>query len=219
MKELVQERPGVGCTKPILVLAGYAASRPDEPMATELCVEKIKCLILESGPLKDINPLDQGGQSLISTALVVAVVPGLLLGEEVEVHAKGLREPLLCRELVGHEDYPELMFGEKEGDFAFLVYPVPVSYVGLADKGLDEQTERLCLVGLSHRRALIENASELALRTNLMVRLAAEADGAAGREHYAKVIRLTDALGNRYVIRFTSVPYGMRRRLRHLASR
>lgn len=165
-----------------------------------------------------IESFTVGGQILVSPALMTAAGPGLLLGEKVEVHAKGMREPLLCRELVGHEDYPELMLVEEEGDFAFLVEPVPVSYVRLTDKHLDEQTERACLVGLSHRRALIETAAELALRTNLMIRMEAEADGAAGQVLYAKVIRLTDASRNRYVIHFTSVPDAMRMRLQELAS-
>jgi len=53
-----------------------------------------------------------GGQVLVSPALIDAAGRDLILGDEVKVHAKGMPEALRCRELLGHEDHPELLIGE-----------------------------------------------------------------------------------------------------------
>ena len=58
-----------------------------------------------------------GGQILVSPALMEAAGHGLILGEEIKVEAKGMREPLNCRELLGHEDFPELGLAVQEQQF------------------------------------------------------------------------------------------------------
>ena len=160
-----------------------------------------------------IESFSVGGQVLVSPALMRAAGTGLLLGEEVEVHAKGMQEALLCRELLGHEEHPELVLGEGDSNITTLAEPLPISYVQLTDKHLDEEMERAALVGLSHRRAVIETGGPLKRYTNLMVRLEAETDGEEVPELYAKVIRALDESRYRYVIHFTSVSPVMRERL------
>jgi class 3 adenylate cyclase len=55
-----------------------------------------------------IESFTVGGQVLASPTLINAAGGGLILGDEVKVHAKGMREALECRELLGHEDHPGL---------------------------------------------------------------------------------------------------------------
>ena len=55
-----------------------------------------------------IESFTVGGQVIVSPTLIHAAGRGLILGDEVEVHAKGMKEPLRCRQLLGHEDHPEL---------------------------------------------------------------------------------------------------------------
>ncbi len=156
-----------------------------------------------------------GGQVLVSPTLISAVNHGLILGDEVKVHGKGMRKALRCRELLGHEDYPELMLKEEEPIFTTLADPLPFYYVVLTDKQQDGQMQRATLVSISQRRAVVEVATQLPQRTNIMFRL----EGRSGEELpelYAKVIQPVDELGKRYLIHFTWVPPDMQVRLHRL---
>ena len=107
-----------------------------------------------------IESFTVGGQVIVSPTLISAAGRGLILGDEVEVHAKGMKEPLRCRQLLGHEDHPELGL-EEETACTPLAEPVPVRYVLLTGKHFDEQMEPAAFVALSHRRAVIEARSPL----------------------------------------------------------
>lgn len=164
-----------------------------------------------------IESFTVGGQVLVSPALMRASTGGLILGDEIEVHAKGMREAIKCRELLGHEEYPELVLEEEETSFTTLAKPLSVHYVRLTDKHLDEQMQPATLVGLSERQAVIEAEGPLPRYANIMLRLEAEADEEEAPDLYAKVIRPLDESSKRYLIHFTSVPPGMQARLRRLS--
>ena len=163
-----------------------------------------------------IESFTVGGQIIVSPTLIPAAGPRLILGDEVEVHAKGMKEPLRCRQLLGHEDHPELGLRE-ETACTPLVEPVPVRYVLLTGKHFAEQMEPAAFVALSHRRAVIEARSPVPAYSNLLLRLEAVTGENEAPELYAKVIRPLDESGNRYLIQFTSVPPGVRARLNRLA--
>jgi len=166
-----------------------------------------------------IESFTVGGQVLVSPALIGAANRGLILGDEVEIHAKGMREALRCRELLGHEDHPELVVEEEETSCTTLAEPVPLHYVRLTDKHLDEAMQPATVVGLSHRRAVVEAAAPLPRYANIMLRFEAEAGEEETPELYAKVIRPLDEPQNRFLIHFTSVSPGMRAWLNRFAGR
>ncbi|MDO9531302.1 MAG: adenylate/guanylate cyclase domain-containing protein [Deltaproteobacteria bacterium] len=163
-----------------------------------------------------IESFTVGGQVLVSPTLINAAGRGLILGDAVKVHAKGMREALGCRELLGHEDYPELLLKEEEPIFTTLADPFPFYYVVLTDKHQDGQMQRATLVSISRRRAVIEAASQLPRRTNIMFRLEGRSGEEKAPEIYAKVIQSIDELGQRYLIHFTWVPPDMQVRLYRL---
>jgi adenylate cyclase len=163
-----------------------------------------------------IESFTVGGQVLVSPTLVSAVEHGLILGDEVEIHAKGMRQALNCRELLGHADHPELLLAAEEPKFVALADPVPVYYRELAEKHIDEARRSAALVSLAPRQAVIEAAGHLPRYANIMLEPETASPGA---EIYAKVLRALDASPPRYVIRFTSVPTKMRGWLDHLASK
>jgi adenylate cyclase len=163
-----------------------------------------------------IESFTVGGQVLVSPTLIHAADGGLILGEEINVHAKGMREPLKCRELLGHEAYPELLLETEETIFTPIADPLLCHYVVLTDKHLDEQMQPATLVGISQRRAVVEVAGQLPQFANLMLQLEA---ASKGEELYAKVVRSLDEPSHRYVIHFTSVSSGMRAWLDQLVSR
>jgi len=155
---------------------------------------------------------------LVSPTLINAAGRGLILGDEVKVHAKGMREALKCRELLGHEDHPELMLEGEETIFTTLSDPLPFHYVVLTDKHLDEQMHPGTLVCLSHRRAVVEAAGNLPRHANIMLRLEVESDEEKSEELYAKVVQPLDESSKRYVIHFTSIPPRMRAWLHRLVN-
>ena len=121
-----------------------------------------------------IESFTVGGQVLVSPTSINAAGQGLILGDEVEVHAKGMREALGCRELLGHGDHPELWLKEEEPVFTTLDAPLPLLYAILTDKHLDGRMQRATLLSLSQRQAVVEVAGQLSRRTNIMFRLEGE---------------------------------------------
>ena len=63
-----------------------------------------------------IESFTVGRQVLVSLTLISAMNHGLILGDEVKVHGKGMQKALRCRELLGHEDHPELLLKEEDSD-------------------------------------------------------------------------------------------------------
>lgn len=165
-----------------------------------------------------IESFTVGGQVLVSPTLINAAGRGLILGDEVKVHAKGMREALRCRELLGHENHPELLLKGEETIFTTLRDPLPFHYVVLTDKHLDEQMHPATLVAISQRRAVVEVTCPLESYANIMLRLEAEA-GDKESELYAKVIYPLDESIRRYLIHFTSVPPAVQGRLQRLIDR
>ena len=162
-----------------------------------------------------IESFTVGGQVIVSPTLICAAGAGLILGDEVEVHAKGMKEPLRCRQLLGHEEHPELGI-EEETACAGLAEPVPVQYVLLTGKHFNEQMEPAAFVALSHQRAVLQTGSPVPNYSNLLLRLEAVTGEEEVPELYAKVIRSLDEAGHRYLIHFTSIPPGVRARLSRL---
>ena len=160
-----------------------------------------------------------GGQVLVSPTLISAANPGLILGEEVKVHAKGMRKALECRELLGHKDHPELLLKEEETSFATLAEPLPFSYAKLIGKHLDDHMEPGTVVSLSHRRAVVEVTGPLPPHTNIMLRLVVQDGEDESPEVYAKVMHPIDESGKRYLIHFTSVTPGLQAKLQRLVNR
>jgi len=163
-----------------------------------------------------IESFTVGGQVLVSPALINAAGRGLILGDEVKVHAKGMREALGCRELLGHEDHPELLLAGGETIFTTLGDPLPFHYIVLTDKHLGEQMHPARLVGLSPRRAVVETSGNLPQHANIMLQLEVESEAGKPEEGYAKVVQPIDEASRRYVIHFTSIPPGMRAWLHRL---
>jgi len=165
-----------------------------------------------------IESFTVGGQVLVSPALINAAGRGLILGDEIKVHAKGMREALGCRELLGHEDHPELLLAGGETIFTTLGDPLPFHYIVLTDKHLGEQMHPARLVGLSPRRAVVETSGNLPQHANIMLQLEVESEAGKPEEGYAKVVQPIDEASRRYVIHFTSIPPGMRAWLHRLVN-
>lgn len=165
-----------------------------------------------------IESFTVGGQIIVSPTLMNSVGRGLVLGSEVEVHAKGMKEPLLCRHLLGHEEYPELRL-EVEEACAPLPEPVPVHYVRLTGKHFDEQLESGQFTALSRRQAMLKVSTPIPDYSNLLVRLEKAAGDQEVPELYAKVVRSINEPDPHCLIHFTSVPPRVRSRIDRLTGK
>jgi len=153
-----------------------------------------------------IESFTVGGQILVSPALTAAAGPALILGDEVEVYAKGMQEALSCRVLLGRIDLPDLALDPEETRCPVLVEAQPVHYVVLNDKHLDHQLQEATLVGVSHRRGVLETQEPLQPYDNIMLRFTSAEFGSQVLEFYSKVICRVDGPGPRYLLHFTSIP-------------
>jgi class 3 adenylate cyclase len=156
-----------------------------------------------------------GGQVLASPSLLEAAGPGLILGEEIKVSAKGMKEPLNCRELLGHTDYPELNLAVRKQEFTLLTPPVACYFVRLVGKHLESQRHPALLQGLAPGQALLHTASPLARHSNIILRLE-EATGPEPPELYAKVTRVLAEPDQGCILHFTSVSPAMQTHLDRL---
>jgi adenylate cyclase len=163
-----------------------------------------------------IESFTVGGQVLVSPTLIDAAGQGLILGDEVEVHAKGMRKALRCRELLGHDDYPDLRLEEDKTILTTLAHPLPCWYLVLTGKHLEGPMQPASLVSISPRRAVVEVDRQLSARANIVLRLAGVSGEKDSLEVYAKVIQTVDESIQRYLIHFTSVPPAVQERLQLL---
>lgn len=151
-----------------------------------------------------IESFSVGGQVIVSPTLIEAAEPGLILGNEIEVHAKGMKEALRCRQLLGHEQHPELALTENAACQP-LREPVRLRYVLLSGKHFDEEAQSARLLSLSDRRATIETDQQLPVYANLLIQLEPPAGETESAGLYAKVLQALDTTGRCYAIHFTSV--------------
>ena len=156
-----------------------------------------------------------GGQILVSPTLMKAAGPGLVLGEEIKVEAKGMREPLNCRDLLGHEEFPELGLAVQEQQFINLAPPVQCYVVRLEGKHLDTQRHPATLLALAANQAVLLSAGPLDRHSNIILRLETE-PGQDPPELYAKVIRVLEEQEPGCILHFTSVSPSMQAHLDRL---
>lgn len=150
-----------------------------------------------------------GGQIIVSPTVMVSVGHSLVLGDEIPIHAKGMKETLRCCHLLGHVDYPELGSAAEEVCVP-LSEPLPVGYVLLTGKHFDEQLEPGALTHLSQNQAVLKVRTPLPAYSNLLVRLEKQAGDQDVPELYAKVLHFLDETESQCLIHFTSVPPPLR---------
>jgi len=152
-----------------------------------------------------IESFTVGGQIIVSPDLISGAGLGLVLGNEIEVHAKGMKDVLRCRYLLGHAEYPELEI-EPEETCTPLSEPVLVHFIRLTGKHLDELLEPAYFTALSQHQAVLRVRALLPPYCNLLLRLERVGGDEEVQELYAKVLRSFDEPDPYYLIHFTSVP-------------
>jgi class 3 adenylate cyclase len=144
-----------------------------------------------------------GGQILISKATADAAGPELELGDELQLGAKGFREPVVVYELLGMGGKHQILLPARSEELRSLVREIPITIEVIEGKHLAGDSAEGKLVALSMGEAAISSERTLERLANLRVRFTGLNGVIIPGDLYAKV---TACEGSRYVLRFTSVP-------------
>ncbi len=152
-----------------------------------------------------------GGQILVSKATADSVGAELKLGDELQLGAKGFREPVTVYELLGIGGRHNLDLPARREELRPLVREIPLTIDVVEGKHVAEGSIEGKLVALSMGEAAISTAKPLERLANLRLRLTGLNGVIIPGDLYAKVTACEHA---RYVLRFTSVPEEMKSFLR-----
>ena len=144
-----------------------------------------------------------GGQILISKATADAVGAELKLGDELQLGAKGFREPVKVCELLGIGGRHNLVLPARSEELRCLVREIPIAIDVIEGKHVAGESTEGKLVALSMGEAAISAAKALERLSNLRLRLTGLNGVIIPGDLYAKVTACEES---RYVLRFTSVP-------------
>jgi class 3 adenylate cyclase len=144
-----------------------------------------------------------GGQILVSKSTVEAVGCELKLGDELHLGAKGFKEPVTVYDLVGIAGSRPLELPERNEELRSLVREIPLQLQIIEGKHVRGDDVEARLEALSMREGRIACEKPIDRLANLRIRLTGLNGVIIPGDLYAKV---TGADGDRYVVRFTSVP-------------
>jgi adenylate cyclase len=160
-----------------------------------------------------IESFTVGGQILISELTLNAAGPGLRVGREVTIQAKGFKEPIRVHELTGLGDEYGLFLPERRHTLVALAKPLQVRYTIAEDKAVGGPTHAGALLSVGEGVAELRPERPLRLFTNLQMHLQDAAGEDVPGDVYGKVADIP-VDGDSVLVRFTSLPRGVRRFLR-----
>lgn len=161
-----------------------------------------------------------GGQILISESTFAEVEPIVKITDRLEVHAKGVKQPIPVYEVGGLAGPYNLMLTAETETYYPLPTPLPVQYALLDGKQVGEDMFQGQLTQLSGRGAVIVTSSQEASAlpselTNIKLNLLWPDDPLlAGEDVYAKVFKQAEA--NSFYLHFTAKSPNLQRKLNGL---
>jgi class 3 adenylate cyclase len=150
-----------------------------------------------------------GGQILISRSTALAVRDGgggeLKLGDELQLGAKGFKEPVTVHDLLGVGGKYRLELPERSGEMRPLIREIPLQIEPIEGKHVSEESVPGRLLSLSMREATVASEKPMERLANLRIRFTGLNGVIIPGDLYAKVTSVAAGEG-RYTVRFTSVP-------------
>ncbi len=160
-----------------------------------------------------IESFTVGGQILISEHTFAAAGPDLRVGREMTIQAKGFKEPIRVHELMGIGGEYGLFLPEHRHTLVALGKALPVRYTIAEDKAVGGPTHQGTIVSVGEGVAELRPERPLRLFTNLQIRLQGPGGDDVPGDVYGKVADIP-VDGDSVLVRFTSLPRGVRRFLR-----
>lgn len=147
-----------------------------------------------------------GGQILISDETFKAAGDGVLVGGQMAVKAKGLKEPMTAHDLRGVAGAYNLHLPTSRIEMTPLPEAIAVDYFVIEGKAVGDQQFHATFTALSVKAAAVAAAAKVPALTNLKLHLR----GANGQwipgDLYAKVLDVAPPAGAAFVVHFTSSP-------------
>jgi len=147
-----------------------------------------------------------GGQILISESVRQEAGEVLRIDAQRDVLPKGSETPLRIYEVGGIAGSYNLALEEKDSDLVVLTQKLPLLCTILEGKHVGKEGLECFVVRLSKQNAEIFLDEPIEQFTNLKLNLKNVYEELAVKDFYGKITQLSGRNGNRYLIRFTSVP-------------
>lgn len=155
-----------------------------------------------------------GGQILISGATREEVGSAVTVGKQLQIEAKGVRQPLTVWEVTGIGGVHELFLDQQAARMVSLAEPLSIRYAVVDGKHVGREVFAGNVIRLSEIGAEVETRTQMPPLSNLKIWISGFDIGADTGELYAKVVDDSAESGDGMVVRFTAVDPEVRTYLR-----
>lgn len=147
-----------------------------------------------------------GGQILISDATFHAAGRAAIVGGQMAVKAKGLREPMIAHDLRGVGEPFNLHLQTRSADLLPLKEAIAIDYFVIDGKAVGDQEFTAVFVALSSKSAAVKAAVKVPPLTNLKLHVRSANGQWIPGDLYGKVLEAEPPEGATFVVHFTSAP-------------
>jgi adenylate cyclase len=147
-----------------------------------------------------------GGQILISDATYAAAGRSVVVGGQMAVKAKGLKEPMIAHDLKGVAEPFNLYLPTQRAEMLPLKEEIAIDYFVIDGKAVGEEEFKASFVALSLKSAAVKAGAKVPALTNLKLHVRSTNGQWIPGDLYAKVLEAEPPVGATFVVHFTSSP-------------
>jgi len=147
-----------------------------------------------------------GGQILISDMTFKAAGAGVIVGGQMAVKAKGLKEPMIAHDLRGVAEPFNLYLQTRSAEMFPLKEEIVVDYFVIDGKAVGDEAFTGSFVALSSKSAGVKANQKVPALTNLKLLVRASSGQWIPGDLYGKVLDAEPPPGATFVVHFTSAP-------------
>ncbi len=147
-----------------------------------------------------------GGQILISETTYRSAGPGVMVGGQMAVKAKGLKEPMIAHDLRGVGEPFNLHLQTRSAELLPLREEIPIDYFVIDGKAVGDEAFLASFVSLSPKSAAVKAGVKVPPLTNLKLHLRSANGQWIPGDLYGKVLEAEPPAGATFVVHFTSSP-------------
>jgi adenylate cyclase len=147
-----------------------------------------------------------GGQILISDPTYRAAGGGVIVGGQMAVKAKGLKEPMLAHDLRGVGEPFNLHLPTRSAELLPLKDEIAIDYFVIEGKSVGDEAFEGSFVALSLKAAAVKAGVSVPALTNLKLHLRSPNGQWIPGDLYGKVLEAEPPAGAAFVVHFTSSP-------------
>ena len=147
-----------------------------------------------------------GGQILISDATYRAAGNSVVVGGQMAVKAKGLKEPMIAHDLKGVAEPFNLYLPTQSAELLPLREEIVIDYFVIDGKAVGDEAFQASFVALSLKSAGVKAGAKVPPLTNIKLHVRSTNGQWVPGDLYAKVLEAEPPAGATFVVHFTSSP-------------